>query len=33
MDEWTGIPFPETIETVRQALASTVWPVLRALTN
>jgi hypothetical protein len=31
MDEWTGEPFPETMETIRQALASTVSPVLSAL--
>jgi len=33
MDEWTGEPFSETIETVRRALASTVSPVLSILTH
>ncbi len=33
MDEWTGEPVPETIETVRQALEATVSPVLTVLTN
>ena len=33
MDEWTGEPVPETIETIRQALEATVSPVLTVLTN
>lgn len=31
MDEWTGEPYPETLEAVRQALAATVPGVLEAL--
>ena len=31
MDEWTGEPVPGAIATIRQALASTVSPVLAAL--
>jgi N-formylglutamate deformylase len=31
MDEWTGQPVPETMETIVRALASTVSPVLAAL--
>jgi N-formylglutamate amidohydrolase len=33
MDEWTGEPVPETMDTIRQALASTVSPVLTVLEN
>jgi hypothetical protein len=31
MDEWTGEPFPEAIETIHKALASTVSPLLGVL--
>lgn len=31
MDEWTGEPDPEAIESIRRALAATVDPVLEAL--
>jgi len=33
MDEWTGEPARETVEMIRQALASTVSPILDILSN
>ncbi len=33
MDEWTGEPVPDTMETIRRGLAATVSPVLAALSD